>query len=140
MNYWRNSYRAIGLSSLVLGTILSNAASSPVVAQNEAIFVCIKKYRELGISPDVAAQECRNQDFTAEQKTCINQKTNNQAVFQAQSGPNEKPANISDRAMQQAGASFQSAASACAVSGYCLSLNGAWISQQSSLRISVTDP
>lgn len=267
--------------AILLGTmpalgILNDSVSSPGVAQNEAVFVCIKKYRDLGISPDVAAQECRSQDFTADQKTCIDQRMNNQQVFQAKGGadangeylieiggrgwegddwrsrscrPNEagaktstrdpgdffgmtartsfasgyckspsftvnyslprdraiekcvgtnpnttppptpkpvatpvaaptapagsptiiilpgngaisvpgaarsrdlrpvegpnyagwyryeKPSDISDSAMQQAGAAFHNGPSSCAISGYCLNLSGAWISKQSTLKI-----
>ena len=49
----------------------------------------------------------------------------------------EKPSNISDSAMQEAGARFESGPSACAISGYCLNLNGTWISKQSMLIVQV---
>lgn len=277
MKVWSFGCIAILLSSFTALGILNDAVNFPVIAQNDAVFVCIKKYRDLGISPDAAAQECRSQDFTAEQKTCIEGRKNNQLVFQAQSGPDasgeylidlkgtsweendwqsrrcrpnfagekkstrqtgdflgttaqtwfysgyckvssltvdyslshdraieacvgtnpnttpaptptpvapatpvsptiivlpgngvvsipgtttarirelkpvegpnyngwyryEKPSNISDDAMQQAGAAFHNSPSSCAISGYCLSLNGSWISKQSTLQISVTSP
>jgi hypothetical protein len=49
----------------------------------------------------------------------------------------EKPSDISDDLMKQAGAAFYDGPSACAASGYCLALNGTWVSRQSNLRVQV---
>ena len=49
----------------------------------------------------------------------------------------EKPADLNESLMQAAGAAFYSGPSACANTGYCLSLNGTWASKQSTLRIPV---
>jgi hypothetical protein len=59
----------------------------PATAQSDAVFVCMQKYRDLGIDPNLALQECRNQDFTPEQKTCIESRKSDKSILPAQSGP-----------------------------------------------------